>query len=365
MNRRQNKPEFQRPEVVHQMNFFAKIRVHKDVSRFAPVTYGAPSGELVDWDCNEFELQQYLARVYGYHQQTKRMFLDWKVRLGAILIQVRAQRPYGTWRAWLNRMAIHYKTAQRCIQLAERLADSNGDLDTAKLKALMIDEKMRHKIHAEGGDVDAYDASAMRELSTAQVEIKLALRKRHNMQTPRLGGGDGDVMYTYAGRNATPRIRVDGETVQERLPMHTRNEYAHCPSLRTIQLAAGGVVEVSDKQMAVLEDALKHSINTLNPETIHRVETVENPNGPGPYGHNFSPTIRRQVPVKPLEPADNSRAFRVFEAGIKHLDGVFRQVLTFGELSATKCAMLEDDFKRYGKQMRSTLLGEDDIDLAY
>jgi hypothetical protein len=363
MNYAARKPEFQRTEIIGEMHWF-KVRVHKDVHRFAPKSYGVPTGELVDWECNEFELQTYLTQVYGYHQQTKRLFLDWKVRLGAVLIQIRAQRPYGTWRSWLSRMQIHYKTAQRCIKLAERLADSNGDLDTEKLKALMVDEEMRKQIHEDGGDVDAYDESAMRTLSTAQVEIKLALRKRHNMQTPATAG-EGNVWYTYAGRNPTPKITVDGEMVQAALPMHTRNEYAHCPSLKTIQLAAGGVVEVTNKQLAVLRDALKHSRNTLNPETVQRVETVENPNGPGPAGHNFSPTISRPVAVKPLPVPDHTRDFSVFQDGVKHLDLVFRQCLTFGELTARKCELLEEDFKKYGKQMRDTLLGEDDIHLAF
>ena len=330
------------------------VVMHDNLSQLAP-NYRLPKvSRLSTKHVTEDDLQDYLMRVYGYHQQARRQLLDWRVRLGAILIQIRAQRPFGTWREWLGMMSIHYKTAQRAIKLAERLADTNGELDKDRLKSLVMDEAMREKLAAMGGDLAQHEREALNAVTLAEVEKKIALRKRHNMQMPR-GGGIASPLYDYAGRNATPAIVIDGEQVQGSIPALTRMEYSHTPSVPTLLAIAGSAIPATDREKAIMADAYVHSRNLPAPAAYQMSEQEWNRRGRDGLAGAPAPIIRPDRPALPE--VDNSPAIQAFAAGCQRIELVFKQCLGGGQIESYRVDGMQVAFRRFGKSLKEALIG--------
>lgn len=80
------------------------------------------------------QLIDYVKVLYAKERAANTERLRWRVRLGAVLLQVRARTPHGAWNRWLETVRLHKRSAQRAMTTATRLADVNGELSTERLR---------------------------------------------------------------------------------------------------------------------------------------------------------------------------------------------------------------------------------------
>jgi len=109
--------------------------------------------------------------------------LQERVRLGAVLWQVRAALGRGEWGVWLGAGALHQKTARKCMSMAAALADTRGELDRDKLFAAM------HA--ADPGAFASIEEFDEQRLSLSRVERAIGIRSEDasgNLNIPNVRG---------------------------------------------------------------------------------------------------------------------------------------------------------------------------------
>ena len=109
--------------------------------------------------------------------------LQERVRLGAVLWQVRAALQRGEWGVWLGAGALHQKTARKCMSMAAALADTRGELDRDKLFAAM------HA--ADPGAFASIEEFDEQRLSLSRVERAIGIRSEDasgNLNIPNVRG---------------------------------------------------------------------------------------------------------------------------------------------------------------------------------
>jgi len=94
---------------------------------------GKPTG-LKTLRMDALALIDYMRVLYALERAAGHERLRWRVRVGAVLLQVRARVPRGAWTRWLAAVKIHVRSAQRAMTTATRLADQYGELSTDKLR---------------------------------------------------------------------------------------------------------------------------------------------------------------------------------------------------------------------------------------
>jgi len=109
--------------------------------------------------------------------------LQERVRLGAVLWQVRAALGRGEWGVWLGAGALHQKTARKCMSMAAALADTRGELDRDKLFAA---------VHAaDPGAFASIEEFDEQRLSLSRVERAIGIRSEDtsgNLNIPNVRG---------------------------------------------------------------------------------------------------------------------------------------------------------------------------------
>jgi len=77
-----------------------------------------------------------IVRELGQHvAQRSRELREARCMLGATLLKIKAQVPYGEWDAWLKNQEINEKTLRASVAMAEQLCDADGKIVRVKVQA--------------------------------------------------------------------------------------------------------------------------------------------------------------------------------------------------------------------------------------
>lgn len=223
-----------RTETVPSAQIFKLIGRNPEVGEDAPL-------ESMEFDSIE-KLISYARRVQTVERVLSQSLLRSRIRLGVMLLQVRPQIRHGQWIKWLANAKIHRRSAHRWANMAFELADSNGELDTVKVRDLMIEFEKRENV-GEGSEADsALHIEEDPPVSMYKVERALGMRKPHNpccaleplMEEDR--EAIAHLKYMPLALDAPrPAVVIDGEVVQPQMTMQEIQE-------RALQTAAAPAV---------------------------------------------------------------------------------------------------------------------------
>lgn len=187
------------------------------------------------------QVASYARRVHAANRVAEEAVLRTQIRLGVMLLQIRPQIRHGQWRAWLANAKIHYRTAHRCCMMAFRLADSKGELDTARLQQLMTEYEIRENVGNSGEADFAVQIGEEPQVSAHKVQRAMGMRKAHNpcCALPPFEEEDRDAVarsryLPLAIEAHRPPVVIDGRMVQPAMTVEEIRER----SMRTAAVPA-------------------------------------------------------------------------------------------------------------------------------
>jgi hypothetical protein len=192
----------------------------------APARFRDP--EVVTMDLSIRDVENRARLLYAMMCDAHDVRLRRVVQFGSYLLQIRSRFPYGTWKRFLDDQQIHVKHANWAIRMAERLADSTGEMSTEMLNDLMLKHQVRDHLErivelraAESvDDLDEFTVSEVHQISVNKVKQALATRKEYlpkHARRPQYGSKDFQIVqkmgYMPPARGHAPLVPViiDGE----------------------------------------------------------------------------------------------------------------------------------------------------------
>lgn len=206
-----------------------------------------------------------IVRELGQHvAQRSRELREARCMLGATLLKIKAQVPYGEWDAWLKNQEINEKTLRASVAMAEQLCDADGKIVRVKVQAARA-RKPHVRIDVDDEDITLRQAEQLAGQRGAMIRTPIADVPTSDADTFRLMR-----IHTDTKSRATA---PDSVSVQ---PWKAATRLAAAAAAAPEPAAIGAQMTLEELRVATRAKcvALESKINELSADQLARLLTA-------------------------------------------------------------------------------------------